>query len=50
MNCHNGALLSDGDYHHLGTSFYAKDNFRAAMRSAAKPRTWVSSARHRSVA
>ncbi len=28
MNCHNGALLSDGRYHHLGSSFYAVGNFQ----------------------
>ena len=28
MNCHNGPLLSDGDYHHLGSSFYAMGNFQ----------------------
>lgn len=27
MNCHNGQLLSDGKYHHLGTSFYGVGNF-----------------------
>jgi cytochrome c peroxidase len=28
MNCHSGALLSDGQYHHLGTSFYGVGNFQ----------------------
>ncbi|QVL42971.1 MAG: cytochrome-c peroxidase [Alcanivorax sp.] len=36
MNCHNGALLSDGDYHHLGTSFYAKDNFQGRYAISGK--------------
>ena len=27
MNCHNGQLLSDGKYHHLGTSFYGVGNY-----------------------
>ena len=27
MNCHSGALLSDGQYHHLSTSFYGVGNF-----------------------
>ena len=36
MNCHNGALLSDGDYHHLGTSFYAKDNFQGRYAVSGK--------------
>lgn len=28
MNCHSGALLSDGRYHHLGTSFYGVGNYQ----------------------
>lgn len=28
LNCHSGALLSDGKYHHLGTSFYGVGNFQ----------------------
>jgi cytochrome c peroxidase len=27
-NCHYGALLSDGQYHHLGTSFYGVGNYQ----------------------
>ncbi|MGO1461870.1 MAG: cytochrome-c peroxidase [Marinobacter sp.] len=27
MNCHNGPLLTDGKYHHLGTAFYEVGNF-----------------------
>jgi len=27
MNCHNGALLTDGKYHHLGTAFYEVGNY-----------------------
>jgi cytochrome c peroxidase len=28
MNCHSGALLSDGRYHHLGTSFFGVGNYQ----------------------
>ncbi|WFE69440.1 cytochrome c peroxidase [Thiomicrospira sp. R3] len=28
MNCHQGAMLTDQKFHHLGTSFYGVDGFR----------------------
>ena len=32
MNCHSDALLSDGQYHHLGTSFYSVGNYQGRYR------------------
>jgi cytochrome c peroxidase len=27
MNCHNGALFTDGDFHNLGLSYYGRDKY-----------------------
>lgn len=32
INCHHGPQLSDGDYHHLGTSFHNVGNFQGRYR------------------
>lgn len=32
MNCHNGPLLTDGQFHHLGTSFHQVGNFEGRYR------------------
>lgn len=37
MNCHNGALLSDGSYHHLGTSFYGVENYQGRYAVTHEP-------------
>lgn len=37
MNCHNGPLLSDGQFHHLGTSFHEMGNFEGRYRETGKP-------------
>jgi cytochrome c peroxidase len=37
MNCHSGALLSDGQYHHLGTSFYGVGNFQGRYAVTHEP-------------
>ena len=37
MNCHHGALLSDGLYHHLGTSFHDVGNFEGRYRVTGNP-------------
>jgi cytochrome c peroxidase len=31
-NCHNGSLLSDGKFHHLGSSFHNVDEFQGRYR------------------
>lgn len=35
-NCHNGALLSDGEYHHLGSSFHNVGEFQGRYRVTGK--------------
>lgn len=37
MNCHQGALLSDQQYHHLGTSFERVGNFQGRYRVSQQP-------------
>lgn len=37
MNCHHGALLSDQQYHHLGTSFERVGNFQGRYRVTQQP-------------
>ncbi len=37
MNCHSGALLSDGDYHHLGTSSYGVGNYQGRYLVTRRP-------------
>ncbi|SDU04343.1 cytochrome-c peroxidase [Halopseudomonas salegens] len=37
MNCHHGALLSDEQFHHLGTSFHLVGNFEGRYRQTGKP-------------
>lgn len=36
INCHNGAQLSDGNYHHLGTSFHNVGNFQGRYQLTGK--------------
>jgi len=37
INCHHGPQLSDGKYHHLGTSFHNVGNFQGRHRLTGKP-------------
>ncbi len=37
MNCHQGALLSDQQYHHLGTSFERVGNFQGRYQISGAP-------------
>lgn len=37
VNCHNGPLLSDEKFHHLGTSFHNVGNFQGRYRQTARP-------------
>jgi len=37
MNCHNGPELSDGGYHHLGTSFFHVGNYEGRYRATHVP-------------
>lgn len=37
MNCHHGALLTDNDFHHLGSSFHHQGNFKGRYAVTAKP-------------
>lgn len=36
-NCHSGALLSDGQYHHLGSSFHNVGEFKGRYSVTGKP-------------
>ncbi|MES1932067.1 cytochrome-c peroxidase [Salinisphaera shabanensis T35B1] len=37
VRCHNGALLTDGDFHHLGTSVHGVGNYLGRYRETGAP-------------